>query len=60
MLLIHRGESTDHHDQAITPASLSTMSVNENTASRSWPWFQLRPAIDLGRSNRMLKTITQG
>jgi hypothetical protein len=35
MPLIHRGESTHHQDQAITPASLSAMSASEKTASPS-------------------------
>jgi hypothetical protein len=58
MPLIHIGESTHHQDQAITPMSLSTMSVSDMTAHRSWPKFQIRPAIDFGRFTRMLKTTT--
>jgi hypothetical protein len=58
MPLIHSGDSTHHHDQVITPVSLSTMGVN-TTIGDSTPWaaFQHRPAMDCGCFTRMLNTM---
>jgi len=58
MPLIHKGDSTHHQDQVITPASLSAISVSEKKAHKSWARFQLRPAMDSGRVTRTLNTTT--
>ena len=58
MPLIHIGDSTHHHDQVITPVSLSTMGVNATIGdSTSWVVFQHRAAVDCGRFTRMLNTL---
>jgi hypothetical protein len=50
MPLIHRGESTHHQDQAITPASLSTMSFLANLVRGSIACFNNSPAVQYGDS----------
>lgn len=58
MPLTHIGDSTHHHDQLMTPVSLSTMGVI-TTIGGSTPWamFQHRSAVDCGRFIRMLNTL---
>jgi hypothetical protein len=45
MPLIHPGDSTYHHDQPITPVSLSTMNVSGTIGYQSMTRFQDRPVI---------------
>ena len=54
MPLIHSGVSTHHHDQAITPVSLSTMSTGSARINRLWPRCQVRLAND----SNSLRTVT--
>jgi hypothetical protein len=49
MPLIHKGDSTRHQDQAITPVSLSTISAGSERTHRSWPRFQIHAPADPGR-----------
>lgn len=55
---IHIGDSTHHHDQVITPVSLSTMGVT-TTIGDSTPWamFQHRSAVVCGSFTLMLNTL---
>jgi hypothetical protein len=58
MPLIHIGDSTHHHDQPMTPVSLSTMGVTTTTGySTPWATLQHRCAVDRGRFTRMLNTL---
>lgn len=57
MPLIHMGASTHHHDQAITPVSLSTISASTPSEYTSWAAFQNRSVVDRGRRTRMLNTL---
>lgn len=55
---IHIGDSTHHHDQVITPVSLSTMSVTTTIGdSTSWARFQHRSAVVCGPFTLMLNTL---
>ncbi len=52
-----RLRATHHHDQVITPVSLSTMGVNTTARDNtSWAAFQHRSAAVWGRSIRTLNT----
>jgi hypothetical protein len=57
MPLIHIGDSTHHHDQAMTPVSLSAMNANKTSGDALWPAFHHRPALVLGCFSRMLNTM---
>jgi hypothetical protein len=54
--LIQTGDSTHHHDQLITPVSLSTISAIAPVDARSWALFQHRPATERGFLTRMVNT----
>ena len=56
MPLIHKGDTTHHQDQVITPVSLSTMSAGSESTRRSWPRFQILAAADPGRLDRKVNT----
>jgi hypothetical protein len=47
---IHIGNSTHHHDQLMTPVSLSTMGVTTTIGyDTAWATFQHRCAVACGR-----------
>ena len=58
MPLIHIGDSTHHHDQLVTPVSLSTMGVTTTIGySTFWATFQHRCAVVCGCFTRMWNTL---
>jgi hypothetical protein len=57
MPLIHIGDITHHHDQVITPVSLSTINVGNASDNTLWAAFQHRSVADFGDITRMLNTM---
>ena len=56
MPLIHRGDSTHHHDQATTPTSLSTINASWAIEETFWARFQIRATIDRGCRRQTFNT----